>query len=122
MAAAAKRGMTWPALVAWAGRLPGIETRPCYGTPALYVGKRILARLREDGETVAVRIDLSDREVVLAADPAAFFLTDHYRPYPWVVMRLDKVRPAAAHELLEQAWGRAAPKRLIAARKGRAKA
>jgi hypothetical protein len=46
----------------------------------------------------------------------AFFLTDQYRPYPMVLMKLDKVRPAVAHGLLEQAWQREAPKRLVATR------
>jgi hypothetical protein len=111
-----KRGTTWAALVTWAARLPGVETGTCYGTPALYVRKRILARLREDGETVAIKIDFFDRDVLLEADPTAFFLTDHYRPYPMVVMRLDKARPAVAQGLLEEAWRRAASKRQIAAR------
>jgi hypothetical protein len=109
--------MSWQALVDWAAAaLPGLEQRTCYGTPALYVRKRILARLREDGATVAIKIEFADRDVVLEADPAAFFLTDHYRPYPMVVMRLAKVRPAVARSLLEQAWARAAPPRLLAER------
>ena len=112
--------MTWAALVSWATGLPGVEPGTSYGTPALHVKKKLLARLREDGETVAVRIEFLDRDVLLEADPAAFFLTDHYRPYPWVVMRLAKARPAVAQELLEQAWRRAAPKRLVAGRGKRA--
>ena len=111
-----KRGMTWEALLKWAANLPGVEQGICYRTPALYVRKRILARLREDNETVAIKIDLLDRDVLLEADPVAFFLTDHYRPYPMVVMRLDKVRPAVAQGILEQAWQREAPKRLTATR------
>jgi hypothetical protein len=111
-----KRGLTWKALLAWAAELPGVEQGICYGTPALYVRKRILARLREDGETVAIKIDLPDRDVLLEADPVAFFLTDHYRPYPMVVMRLAAVRPIMAQRLLEQAWQREAPKRLAATR------
>lgn len=111
-----KRGTTWQALLDWAADLPGVEQGICYGTPALYVRKRILARLREDGETVAIKIDFFDRDVLLEADPVAFFLTDHYRPYPMVVMRLTKARPTVARGLLEQAWQRAAPKRLGATR------
>jgi hypothetical protein len=107
--------MTWQALLDLASGLPGVEQRLCYGTPAFYVRKRILARLREDGETVAIKIELSDRDILLEADPVAFFLTDHYRPYPMVVMRLSKARPAVARGLLEQAWRRVAPKRLVAA-------
>jgi hypothetical protein len=79
------------------------------------VRKRFLARLKEDGETVAIKSDFADRDVLLEADPRAFYLTDHYRPYPAVLMRLGQVRQGVAVELLEQAWRRAAPKRLVLA-------
>jgi len=107
------RGMTWQQLCAHAASLPGVEQRACYGTPALYVRKRFLARLKEDGETVAIKLDFADRDVLLEADPRAFYVTDHYRPYPAVLMRLGQVRQGLAVELLEQAWRRAAPKRLV---------
>jgi hypothetical protein len=109
------RGITWPQLCAHAARLPGVEQGSCYGTPALYVRKRFLARLKEDGETVAIKLDFADRDVLLEADPRSFYLTDHYRPYPAVLMRLGQVRRGVAVELLEQAWRRAAPKRLVLA-------
>ena len=114
----AARGTSWQRLCADAARLPGVEAGTSYATPALFVRKKLLARLREDGETVAVRIDLMDRDVLLEADPKAFFLTDHYRSHPWVLMRLADVRHASAVELVEQAWRRLAPKRLVAAVEG----
>lgn len=107
------RGITWREFCAHAARLPGVEQGVCYRTPALYVRKRFLARLKEDGDTVAIKLDFADRDVLLEADPRAFYLTDHYRPYPAVLMRLGQVRPGVAVELLEQAWRRAAPKRLV---------
>jgi hypothetical protein len=106
------RGITWKQLCTHAGRLPGVEQRTCYGTPALYVCKRFIARLKEDGETVAIKLDFADRDVLLEADPRAFYLTDHYRSYPAVLMRLGQVRKGMVLELLEHAWRRAAPRRL----------
>jgi hypothetical protein len=109
------RGTTWQRICADALRLPGVEQGTSYRTPALYMRKKLLARLREDNETVAVRVDFLDRDVLLEADPATFFLTDHYRAHPWVLIRLGKARHASALEVLEQAWRRAAPRRLVAA-------
>jgi hypothetical protein len=106
-------GTTWRRLCAAASKLPGVEEGTSYGTPSLHVRKKLLARLREDGETVAMRVEMSDRDVILEADPKAFFLTDHYRAYPWIVMRLAEVRHEAAVELLEAAWRRCAPRRLV---------
>jgi hypothetical protein len=108
------RGSSWQRLCRDALELPGVTTGTSYRTPALFVRKKLLARLREDGESVALRVELLDRDVLLAADPTTFFLTDHYRGYPWVLVRLKRARHAAALEVLEQAWRRMAPKRLVA--------
>jgi hypothetical protein len=115
MALETRRGTSWERLCQDAMRLPGVEQGTSYSTPALYVRKKLIARLREDGETVAVRIELSDRDVLLEADPTAFFLTEHYRAHQWVLMRLPKARHASALEVVERAWRQLAPRRLVAA-------
>src|SRR5437899_281195 len=108
----AKRGTTWSTLCKLATKLPGVEQGTSYGTPALHVRKKFLARLKEDGESVAIKIDFSDRDVLLELDPAAFYLTDHYRPYPAMLVRLRQVRRDLLEQLLEQAWRLQAPKSL----------
>ena len=55
-----------------------------------------------------------ERDLLLESDSKAFLLTDHYRPYPFVLVRLQHVRLDVVEELLEQAWRSEAPKRLIA--------
>ena len=93
--------------------LPGVEEGLSYGTPALRVGKKLLARLKEDGETLVLKIGFDEREMLMEAEPASFFITDHYRGYPSVLVRLANVHPATLARLLEQAWREAAPKRLL---------
>src|SRR5947207_1116330 len=110
----AKRGTTWSALCKMATKLPGVEQGTSYGTPALHVRKKFLARLKEDGESVAIKIGFSDRDVLLELDPAAFYLTDHYRPYPAMLIRLKQVRVDLLEQILEQAWQLQAPKSLLA--------
>ena len=112
-----KRGTTWPALVKLATKLPGVVRGTSYGTPALHVGKKFLARLKEDGESVAIKIAFADRDVLLELDPAAFYLTDHYRPYPAMLVRLSQVRQDMLEPLLEQAWRFQASKSLLARRR-----
>jgi hypothetical protein len=94
--------------------LPGVEEGTSYGTPALKVRGKFMARLREDGETLALRLDFDEREMLMQADPEAFFLTDHYRNYPAILVRLAAVAPDLLREVLEQSWRRLAPKRLVA--------
>ena len=110
----AKRGTTWSKLCKLALELPGVTEGTSYGTPALHVRKKFLARLKEDGESVAIKIDFTDRDVLLELDPAAFYLTDHYRPYPAMLVRLKQVRLDLLPRLLEQAWRLQAPKSLVA--------
>jgi hypothetical protein len=110
---ATKRGTSWPEICKVALRLPGVVKGMSYGTPALHVGKRFLARLKEDGETIAIKIDFSDRDVLLELDPEAFYLTDHYRPYPAMLVRLKQVRRGLLEEVIERAWRRQAPKSLV---------
>jgi hypothetical protein len=97
---------------ALAAVLPGVEEATSYGTPALKVKGKLFARLREDGETLVLRTTPEDRELLLQTWPRVFYLTDHYRDYPWVLVRLAKIRRAHLAEVLEDAWGRVAPLRL----------
>lgn len=95
--------------------LPGVEEGPCYGTPGWRVARKFLARLREDGDSLAVRIGFEERDLLLAADPKTFFVTDHYAGSPAVLVRLSSIGEEALRRVLEQAWRQRAPKRLVAA-------
>ncbi|WNG52645.1 MmcQ/YjbR family DNA-binding protein [Archangium minus] len=97
--------------------LPGVEEGLSYGTPAFRVGKKLLARLHEDGETLVLKVDLLVRDSLLVADPDTFFITDHYQDYPYMLVRLATVRREPLSGLLETAWRSLAPKRLLATRK-----
>ena len=93
--------------------LPGVDEGKSWGTPAFKVGKKFLARLREDGDLV-VRVEFAAREVLMGAAPETFYITDHYRDYPAMLVRLSKVDPGDLRELLEEAWRRNASKKLLA--------
>jgi len=108
-------GVGFKALWRMALALPGVCEGTSYGTPAFKVGGKLLARVREDGESLAVMVTFEDREVLLEADPEAFFLTDHYRNYPIVLVRLSKVRAGPLRAVLGHAWRARAPKRVQAA-------
>jgi hypothetical protein len=97
------------------GALPGVEEGSSFGTPGFRVRGKFLARLREDGETLVVKLGFGERAMLMEAEPETFYITDHYRDYPAVLVRLANVDPGMLHHLLEQAWRQAAPKRLVAA-------
>jgi hypothetical protein len=94
--------------------LPGVEEGLSYGTPGFRVRGRFLARLWPDGEVLVVKCGDGERDFRLRTDPDAFFVTDHYRGYPTVLVRLGNVELADLRAVLEQAWRRHAPAALIA--------
>jgi hypothetical protein len=97
------------------GHFPGVEQSTSYGTPSIKVKGKILSRLRTEAEgALALMCDFVDREILLQAAPDVFFLTDHYRNYPMVLIRLDKIRADALPDLVERAWRMRAPPKLIA--------
>lgn len=55
----------------------------------------------------------------MQARPETFFITDHYKGYPAMIVRLATVRRPELKALLEQSWRQIAPKRLAASRPGK---
>ena len=94
--------------------LPGVEEAPCYGTPGFRVRKKLLARFHQDGESLVLVLDFDTRDFLLRHNPHVFYITDHYRNYPTVLVRIAAANADEVMEHFEQAWRRAAPKRLIA--------
>lgn len=108
--------VTWDTVRRMALELPSVEEGTSYGTPALRVKGKFFARLKEDGETMVLKIGFDAREILLQSDPDVFFTTDHYAGYPSILIRLPQVDPEHLRELLEEAWRFNAPKRLADAR------
>lgn len=113
MTGATPRRLTFNAVVKLACKLPGVVEGTSHGTRAIKVRGRLLGRLKEDGETMALHSSFVVRDHLIATEPDVFFLTDHYRDYPWVLVRLAAAKPAVIAQLLEDAWRAAAPKLLI---------
>ena len=54
--------------------------------------------------SLMVRISLDRREALLAQKADTYYLTDHYRPYPAILVRLSRIRRPALKELLTESW------------------
>lgn len=94
--------------------MPGAEAATSYGTPAVKVKGKLLSRWRTEAEgALAIRCDFLDRQILLVAQPDVFFLTDHYRDYPMILLRIDKASRAAMTDAVERAWRLVAPAKLV---------
>ena len=54
--------------------------------------------------SLMVRISLNRREALLAQDAETYYLTDHYEPYPAILVRLSRIKRAPLKELLTESW------------------
>jgi hypothetical protein len=91
--------------------LPGVNERPSYSTPGFFAGKKLFARMKEDGETLVVQT--YEREKWMEADPLTFFITDHYLNYDYMLVALKTVSPEDLEKLLLIAWCNRATNKLI---------
>ncbi|HTQ63033.1 MAG TPA: MmcQ/YjbR family DNA-binding protein [Candidatus Solibacter sp.] len=101
--------------------LGNVEEGTSYGTAAFKIGGKLLARLREDGDSLVVGTTFEEREEMMAAEPDIYYITEHYRNYPWVLVRLSRANPDAVRDLLKRALRLAVAKTRRAPRKRPAK-
>jgi hypothetical protein len=113
--------VTWDTVMEISLALPGTVESTSYGTPACKVAGKLFVRLHPEGDWIVVHIETADRAMRMQADPKAFFITDHYAAYPWMLVRLSAVRQDDLADLLEEAWRLRAPKRLLASYDAREK-
>ncbi len=111
---AAKRGVAFEQVAEMALAFPGVVARSSYGTPGLYVAKKFMARLREPYVMVLTPVEDVEQQFLMGTQPEVFFLTDHYRGYPTILIRLSKVDSREMRALVEESWRRLAPKKLLA--------
>jgi hypothetical protein len=93
-----------------------VEDGTSYGTPALKVRKKLLVRLREDGDSLVMPgVPLDERDMLVESAPKVFYFTDHYRDYPMVLIRLSKATRAMVEPLLRRQWRTLASKAALRA-------
>ena len=84
---------------------PEVEDGTSYGTPALKVRRKLLARLKEDGDSLVMHgVPQDERDLLVEREPKVFYFTDHYRDYPIVLIRLSKARRSQVELLLGRHW------------------
>ena len=85
--------------------LPDVEAVIRYdGFPVLKVGGCFMAGLAThvsaEPDSLVVRVGFEEREYLLEDAPDTYYLTDYYRRYPLVLVRLSRVDEDALRDLL----------------------
>jgi hypothetical protein len=102
-----KTAVTFEAVRALGREFPDLHESTMYGSPALKLGKRLVAclaihRSAEPGSLV-VRTDFEQRAGLLADEPKTYYVTDHYAKHPVVLVRLARLQHNQLRDLLAAA-------------------
>jgi hypothetical protein len=89
--------------------LPDVEAATKYdGSPVLKRGGAFMAGLAShpsaEPGTLVVRADPEERELLLEDAPETYYLTDYYRRYPLVLVRLARIDRDALRDVLSVSW------------------
>ncbi len=103
-----KSAVTFETIRDIALKLPGVEESTAFGSPAVKVRGKLLAcipthRSAEPG-SLLLRVSFDDRAELLAADPAVYYLKDHYVGYEGVLIRMSRVNPDVLADLIGMAY------------------
>jgi hypothetical protein len=88
--------------------LPGVEEGTAYGSPALKVRGKMFTCIPNhrsaEPDSLAILLDLAQRDELIAEEPGTYYLKDHYVNYPVVLVRLSRIREDALRDLLGMSW------------------
>ena len=97
--------ITFEDVKAVALRLPDVEASIKYdGSTVLKAGGSFMAGIASDesaeADTLVVRCELDDRELLLEDAPGTYYVTDYYAKYPLVLVRMSELTEDAVRDLL----------------------
>jgi hypothetical protein len=108
-----KSGLTEAAFRTIALGFPGALEKPSYGEPAIFILKKFFSRLRRQDNSLVLFVgSIDERDMLIEAEPAIFHITEHYRNYPTVLARLDRIDADTLKAMLTRRWQEIAPKKL----------
>ena len=90
------------------------------GKPAYRIGRKFFTWVRDEVDSLVVYVDSKDeRDSLIEGDSALFHMTDHYRDWPIVLVRLKKANVKLVRTMLERRFRVIATKKLLAERDAR---
>jgi hypothetical protein len=95
----------WDEAVSFALTLPGTAMEKFYNDIVPKVrGKAFISRSREPGSFAVLRGNVEAVHMLEEIDPETFWQSDHYKGWPWVLVREANAEPEMIRGLIEAAW------------------
>jgi len=86
--------------------IPGTDERLWFNKPSVFIHDRFLSKVHDKEDAVAMQVgSMEMRDMMLEAEPKLFYITEHYRNFPFVLIRLSALTRSVLKEILA---GRAA--------------
>lgn len=99
--ARAAKGLTRSKAREIALSIEGTTEGPYFGKPAIFVGEKFLTRVHHKEEAMVLAIgSMEMRDMMLEAEPRLFYITDHYKNFPYLLARLSRLDEATLKDLL----------------------
>jgi hypothetical protein len=101
----------------WVLALPGgrevmVEA---WGHPTLRIGEKMIAGGAPDSPTMSIKASIEDQAELIAGAPETYEIADYVGRYGWVRVTLATADPGEIRRIVEDAWRRTAPKRVVRA-------
>jgi hypothetical protein len=93
---------------------PGMSEGTSYGEHAFLLDGKFFSRFNTKEQGLVVYAEEALRDALLEEKPHTYFTTDHYRGYPYLLARLERLPRAELAALFEAAFRAKAKKRRIA--------
>ncbi len=91
------RSEAWKIILA----VPGAENRLWFNQPSGFIHDRFLAKVHHKEEAVTLQVgSMEMRDMMLEAEPRLFYITDHYRKFPFVLIRLKALTAKVLKEIV----------------------
>ena len=93
---------------------PGAYEKMSYGDPAVFVAKKLFTQVGSHKREAIMLLTQSfeERDHLIEADPATFYITDHFKNYKGLLAHIAKLDAKTFRTLLERRWRAIAPKTL----------
>lgn len=81
--------------------LPGAVERPWFNQPSVFIHDQFLTKVHSKEDAMLLRIgSMEMRDMMLEAEPKLFYITDHYKNFPFVLARLSALDKKTLKEML----------------------
>ena len=81
--------------------IPGTVEVLWFRKPAVFLHDQFLTKVHDKEEAMTLRVSSMEmRDMMLEAEPELFYITDHYRNFPFVLARLSALTPKTLKEIL----------------------